>query len=71
MPSAEDLAALPTGWVDDLKEATTRGDLRLILSLVDQIQGQDAALAEALAELAQNYAYRKILAMIEPGGGEQ
>jgi PAS domain S-box-containing protein len=70
LPFGEALAALPAGWLADLKEATTKGDLHLILRLVDQIRGQDAALADALAELAQNYGYRTILAWIEQSGGQ-
>jgi hypothetical protein len=69
VPSAEALAALPAGWLADLKEATTKGDLALILSLVNQIRGQDAALADALAELAQSYGYRRILDLIAQSGG--
>jgi CheY-like chemotaxis protein len=69
VPSAEALAALPTGWLADLQQATTKADLNLVLSLVDQIRERDAALADALAELAQNYEYRKILDLIAEYGG--
>jgi CheY-like chemotaxis protein len=65
------LAGLPAGWVSDLREATTRADLDLILSLAGQIRGQHPALADALAELAQNYEYKKILAAIEQPGAER
>jgi PAS domain S-box-containing protein len=71
LPSVEAPAGLPTGWLTDLQQATTRGDLPLVLSLIDQIRGQDAALADALAELAENYGYRTILAWIERSGGER
>jgi signal transduction histidine kinase/CheY-like chemotaxis protein len=67
--SPEALADLPATWVADVQQATTKADLHLILSLIDQIRGQNAALADALAELAQNYEYRKILALIEQSGG--
>jgi PAS domain S-box-containing protein len=69
MPSTEALAALPAGWLADLQQATTRGDLPLILHLADQIRDYDAALADGLADLAQNYKYRKILTLIEQAGG--
>ena len=69
--SPETLADLPPTWVADLQQATTRADLHLILSLIDQIRGQNAVLADALAELAQNYEYKKILAWIEQFGGER
>jgi CheY-like chemotaxis protein len=70
LPSDKALAALPADWLANLKEATTRGDLDLILGLVDQIRGQNAALADTLIELAQNYRYRTILAWIEQSGGQ-
>jgi CheY-like chemotaxis protein/anti-sigma regulatory factor (Ser/Thr protein kinase) len=69
--SPEALVDLPAAWVADLQRATTRADLDLILRLIDQIRGQDAALADALAELAQNYEYKKILNTIEQWEGER
>jgi CheY-like chemotaxis protein len=68
-PSPEALADLPATWVAELEQATTRADLHLILSLIDQIRGRDTVLADALAEMAQNYEYKKILALIEQSGG--
>jgi CheY-like chemotaxis protein len=69
VPSAEALAALPASWLADLEQATTKADLNLILSLVDQIRDDDPALADGLAELARTYRYRDILALIEEAGG--
>jgi PAS domain S-box-containing protein len=63
------LAALPTGWVADLQQATVKADLNLILTLVDQIRGENPALADALADLAQNFGYKEILTLIEQAGG--
>jgi PAS domain S-box-containing protein len=63
------LAALPAGWVADLQQATIRADLNLILTLTDQIRGQNPALADALADLARNFEYKKILTVIEQAGG--
>ena len=67
--SAEAVAALPASWLADLQQATTKADLALILSLIEQIRERDAALANALANLAQNYEYKKILTLIEQAGG--
>jgi signal transduction histidine kinase/ActR/RegA family two-component response regulator len=67
--SPEALCDLPAPWLADLEQATTRADLHLILSLVDQIRKDNAALADALTELAQNYEYKRILALIEQCGG--
>jgi PAS domain S-box-containing protein len=71
VPSADALAALPAGWLADLQQATTRADLHLILRLADQIREYDAALADALAALAHDYEYKKILALIEQAGGKR
>jgi PAS domain S-box-containing protein len=63
------LAALPAGWVDDLQQATIKADLSLILTLIDQIRGENPALADALTDLARNFEYKKILTVIEQAGG--
>jgi PAS domain S-box-containing protein len=63
------LAALPTGWVANLQQATIKADLNLILALIDQIHGQNPTLADALADLARNFEYKKILMLIEQAGG--
>jgi hypothetical protein len=63
------LAALPAGWVADLQKATIKADLSLILTLIDQIRGQNPALADALADLARSFEYKKILTLIEQAGG--
>jgi PAS domain S-box-containing protein len=65
------LAALPASWLANLRGATTRADLSAILDLIDGIRERDAALAEALAILAGNYEYKKILTLIEQAGGER
>jgi signal transduction histidine kinase/DNA-binding NarL/FixJ family response regulator len=65
----EELAALPADWLADLRQATIKADLNLILTLIDQIRGQDAALADALAGLANDFEYKRILALIEQSGG--
>jgi CheY-like chemotaxis protein len=63
------LAALPADWLADLQQATIKADLSLILNLVDQIREPDAPLADALADLARNFEYKKILTLIEQAGG--
>ena len=40
-----------------------------LMSLIDQIREHDAALADALADLAQNFQYTEICALIEQSGG--
>jgi PAS domain S-box-containing protein len=69
--SVEALAALPASWLAELRGATTRADLSLVLDLIEGIRERDAAVADVLATLAGNYEYQKILALIEQAGGER
>jgi len=61
----EELAALPADLVTDLKRATVQADWGLILSLIDQIRGQNEALADVLTDLANDFEYRDILTLIQ------
>jgi len=65
------LADLPPDWVTELQQSTLKADLNQILALSDQIRGQNVELADALADLAQNFEYKKILSLIEQAGGER
>jgi CheY-like chemotaxis protein len=65
------LSALPASWLSELQKATVRADLKLILSLADQIRQQSPTLAKALANLAGNFEYKKILALIEQDGEQR
>ena len=62
-------AVLSPRWVSELKQATIKADLKRILTLVDQIRAQNATLADALADLANNFEYKNILTLIEQAGG--
>jgi CheY-like chemotaxis protein len=59
------LAAQPAGWLGELQQATVKADLARMLALVEQIQGQSPDLAAALTSLANDFAYKDILALIE------
>jgi signal transduction histidine kinase/DNA-binding LytR/AlgR family response regulator len=63
------LAALPAGWVAELRQATIKADVNLILALIGHVQEQNPALADALAGLARDFEYKRILAWIEQSGG--
>jgi len=63
------LADLPAGWVADLQKATARADLNRILIVIDQIRGQNAILADTLTDLASDFKYREILALLKQAGG--
>jgi len=65
MLTPEVLGALPPGWLSELRQATIKANLTLILTLIDQIREQNEALANALAGLAHDFEYKKILTLIE------
>ncbi|OQY56992.1 MAG: hypothetical protein B6245_17645 [Desulfobacteraceae bacterium 4572_88] len=57
-PSA--LAALPSEMLACMEEATIRADIERLFNIIDEIRGQDAALATALANLTGDFEYAKI-----------
>jgi CheY-like chemotaxis protein len=65
------LAALSANWLADLQQATIKADLNLILTLIDQIREQNAALAGALADLAKDFEYKRILTLIQHAGEQE
>jgi signal transduction histidine kinase/DNA-binding response OmpR family regulator/HAMP domain-containing protein len=60
----EALAMLPAEWRIALKRAAVDADLEKIECLINQVRGQNAALAETLAHLAHNYDHDTILAWL-------
>jgi hypothetical protein len=58
------LGALPAEWVADLKQGAEEVDVGLLSSVIEQIRGRDAALADALARLVEDFEYDEILAAI-------
>jgi hypothetical protein len=69
MLSAEALVGQPDEWLAELRAATVKADMSRMLALVEQIRGQDAALADALEGLIHNFSYKRILTLIETAGG--
>jgi CheY-like chemotaxis protein len=67
--SAEALTAQPADWLAELRAATIKADLNRMLILVEQIRGQNAALADALEDLIKSFEYKRILNLIEEAGG--
>jgi len=59
------LARLDPGWLADLEHATILGDQQAILQAAGQIAGQDPALAESLARLANQFDHDRILSLIQ------
>ncbi|MBN1641113.1 MAG: PAS domain S-box protein [Anaerolineae bacterium] len=65
------LAALPASWLTQLQQATIRANLDQVLALTEQVRAQNAALADALADLANGFEYKAILNLIDQAGGER
>ncbi len=59
------LAALPPELVAKLAKATLRSDMGAIDRSIDEIRARNVALADALAELANNFEYEEILNLTE------
>ena len=62
----ETLAALPAHWLAALEKATIECDLELILIQIELIRDRDSSLGNALAELANEFQFNQILALINP-----
>jgi CheY-like chemotaxis protein len=63
--AVQKLAMMEKDLLARLQQATIDLDIEMILSLVDQIRGRQPALANLLAELAHNYKYERLSALIE------
>jgi PAS domain S-box-containing protein len=62
---ASALGALPAEWAACLEQGAEEVDLDLLSSCIEQIRGRDAALADALTDLVEDFAYEDILALIQ------
>jgi CheY-like chemotaxis protein len=60
----EALAALPAEWLECLEQGAQRADFLLLSKVIAQIRAQDAKLADALAQLAEDFEYDKMLALM-------
>jgi CheY-like chemotaxis protein len=60
----EALAALPIKFRLKLKDAVTSLNNEQIMSLIDEVEGEDEALGRALRHLGKRYAYTEILTAI-------
>ncbi len=61
----EGLTALPAEWLATLKLGAEEVDVKVLFEVIEQIRGRDAALADALAQLAHDFEYDEILAVIQ------
>jgi hypothetical protein len=58
------LATLPPDLVSQLAKVTLRSDMVMIDSVIEEIRTHNAAIADALSELANDFKYEEILALI-------
>jgi hypothetical protein len=65
--SAEALSRLPKDLIQGIKDTASGANLKLLLSLISQLETHDAQAAGALRELANHYDYEAILRAL-PGG---
>jgi len=64
----EALAALSAEWLGTLEKSAERADILLLSKVIEQIREHDAVLAGALAQLADNFEYDEILALLPQTG---
>jgi CheY-like chemotaxis protein len=62
-----DLEALPADWVADLRRTAMAGRTEQLLDLIAQIEPEHSSLAAALRVLAEDYRFRRIVALTETG----
>ncbi len=62
---AEVVRDLPKEWKENMKQAINRVDVKQINLLINQIQEQDAQLAETIKMKVDNFEYQDILAILQ------
>ena len=61
------LAALPAKWPATLKQAAEEADVEALFEVIEHVRDRDAAVADTLAHLAEDFEYDEILALIRGG----
>jgi len=64
----EALAALPSGMLAELRQATMKANLDQILTLIEQVRERNKVLADLLDGLAHDFEYKMILELIDQAG---
>ena len=64
------LVGMPEAWLQQLRQSTLEGDLAWMAALIDGIHEHDAALAEGLRALADDFAHDTILSLIQRATGQ-
>ena len=63
--TAADLATLPTEWLADLRATVKVLDLEKTKAIIDQISQRNEPLAQALADLAENFRFDTLQSLVE------
>ncbi len=61
-----DLAVMPAEWVEQVHQAATRVNAKLILQLIGQIPPSSSHLANALSHLVNNFCFEEIVTLTKP-----
>ena len=67
----EALAIMPIEWVEQLHQAAMRVNAKQILKLIEQMSDDNASIANALTEMANNFAFEEIIALTRSRLGKQ
>ena len=63
-----DLAELPDSWVDELRQAATRGRAQELFALIEQLDEAHEQLANNLRAMVKDYEFKQIIDLTEPDG---
>ncbi len=61
---ANKLAELPKEWLIELRQTALELNVRQSLKIIRRIEARDAALARELTTLVENFAFKKLLALL-------
>jgi len=64
------LASLPPAWLAELRSRLIELDMERILDLIERIEIRDAELGSALRVLADQFAFTRLLELLETGDGK-
>ena len=64
--SAESFNVMPVSWIEEIHQAATKVNAKLIRQLSDQIPPSHASVAQALVHLVDNFRFEEILALTQP-----
>ncbi len=63
--TASELSAMPTDWVEQLHQAATKVNAKLVLKLIEQIPESNTPLADTLTHLVNNFCFEEIVELTQ------